>query len=103
MAQHLVQGRSFRRRTSWPEGSLIKHLTPTALLAALRLDQVPGLAVGDHYEELPEIIAVVKARKASLFGRPAEAVECAQGHIFLVSRPPRRPQQFLTGPGNELP
>ena len=42
----------------FPECRFVAHFTPASFLPALVLGQVAGLAVGDHHEDLPEVVAV---------------------------------------------
>jgi hypothetical protein len=61
-----------------------------ALLPRLVAHQVGGLARGEDDEQVPEAVAVGQAREAALFGAAAEAVEDAQGDVFLVGGAARR-------------
>src|SRR5436853_492857 len=72
-----------------------------ALLPARVLAQVQRLAGGQRQQEARQVVAVVQAREAALFGGTAEAVEGAQRHVLLVRRLPRRAPQLGPGQADE--
>ena len=63
---------------------------PAAFLAPLAVGLVDGLALGDDHEQPPQVIAVIEPGITSAGGPADEAVEGAQGGIFLVGHGPGR-------------
>ena len=79
------------------QGGLVEHGTAAPLLPALVLRQVNRLAGGEEDEELPQVQAVVQLGEAVLLGPTAEAVEGAQGDVFLVGGAAGRGAELLAG------
>src|SRR5206468_8828108 len=73
------------------------HGTAAPLLPSLVLRQVKRLAGGDPDEELPQVQAVVQLGEAVPLGPPAEAVEGAEGDVFLVGGAAGRGAELLAG------
>ena len=83
------------------QGGLVEHATAAPLLPALVLRQVKRLAGGEEDEELPQVQSVVQSGKAVLLGPPAEAVEGAEGDVFLVGGAAGRSAELLFGQTNQ--
>ena len=99
-ADHLGEAAS-SSRAGGRQVRLGDHPAAAAFLPLFVLAQVQRLAGGQHQQELPQVVAVVQAGEAALFGRPAEAVEGAQGHVLLVGRLPRRCRELGAGQADE--
>src|SRR5262249_31120582 len=67
------------------------------LVSVLVTHQLEGLAGGDGDQQMPEVLAVVQPREAATFGATAEAIEGAEGYVFLVGDPPRRSLELFAG------
>ena len=80
------------------QGGLVEHGPAAPLLPALVLRQVGRLAGGEEDEELPQVQAVVQLGKAFLLDPPAEAVEGAEGDVFLVGGAARARRGASCGP-----
>src|SRR5262249_8695252 len=60
-----------------------------------------GLPLGDHQQNLPQVVPVEQLREAAALGGPAEAVEGTQGDVFLVAHPARGALEPLAGQQHE--
>src|SRR5262249_4945561 len=80
--------------------TLMAHHAFPALLRFLVVCQVDCFALGDDEEQPPEIVAVGKFRKPALLRSAPEAVEGAEGYVFLIRHAARGAAEFLAGKGN---
>src|SRR5439155_6101435 len=74
---------------------------PAALLPALALGPVGGLAGDDRHQDAPQVVAVVEAGEAAGGGPAAEAVEGAEGDVLLVVVGPPRGLDPRAGQGDQ--
>jgi hypothetical protein len=54
------------------------------------MENINGLPLGNHHEDLPDIVAIIELGKPALPRSLAEAGEGAQDHIFFIGSTPRR-------------
>jgi hypothetical protein len=71
-----------------------------AFLAAGALELVISFPRGDEDEQVPEVVAVGKPGIPPLHGARAEALEGAEGGVFLVLNDPQAARRAKLGPGD---
>ena len=66
------------------------YASPAPLLPQVRLQLIGGFAGREHDEDLPQVLAIVEPRKATVGGAGAKAVKGVQHDVVFIFDAPRR-------------
>jgi hypothetical protein len=65
------------------------------------LQKIVRLALGDHQQDLPKVVAIVELRESAALDAAKEAVEGAEGDILLIGGAPWHRPQFAARQADE--